>query len=125
MKLDINQAGTRFTLLQDVHAATVDIIVPEGYVCDLASIPKILFAIWSPVGDHKRAAIIHDWIYDQHHRAQMQIRQGGSPFCDLYTRAEADLIFLRELKDDGISIFTWLPFYCAVRWFGDLYWNKS
>ena len=40
------------------------IYVPEGYVTDLASVPRLLWALFPPHGRYAKAAIIHDWLYD-------------------------------------------------------------
>ncbi|MFV2733470.1 DUF1353 domain-containing protein, partial [Escherichia coli] len=43
----------------------VDVIaVPAGYVTDLASVPRILWSVFPPHGRYAKAAIIHDWLYD-------------------------------------------------------------
>lgn len=39
------------------------IIVPAGYVTDLASIPRGLWWILPPHGELMTAAILHDWLY--------------------------------------------------------------
>lgn len=77
------------------------ISVPAGYVTDLASVPRILWAIFPPHGRYAKAAIIHDWMYDN----------------GLRTKREADRIFLDAMK---VKVPAWrrLMMYCAVRLFG-------
>jgi hypothetical protein len=61
------------------------VIVPAGFVTDLASIPSSLQSIVSPLGPHMLPAIVHDYLYWE---------QG----C---TRSQADYIFslaMREAK---------------------------
>lgn len=41
------------------------ITVPAGTVTDLASVPRILWAIFPPHGRWAKAAIIHDYLYAQ------------------------------------------------------------
>lgn len=40
-----------------------DVTVPAGFVCDGASVPRILFPIAAPMGDALFAALVHDWRY--------------------------------------------------------------
>jgi hypothetical protein len=39
------------------------IVVPAGFVADFASIPRFLWTELSPVGEHARTAIVHDYLY--------------------------------------------------------------
>ncbi|MGT3245452.1 DUF1353 domain-containing protein, partial [Yersinia enterocolitica] len=38
--------------------------VPTGYVTDLASVPRVFWALFPPHGRYAKAAIIHDYLYD-------------------------------------------------------------
>lgn len=40
------------------------ITVPAGYRTDFASVPKFFHRVFSPVGAHGKAAVIHDWLCD-------------------------------------------------------------
>ncbi|WP_152072482.1 DUF1353 domain-containing protein [Escherichia coli] len=78
------------------------ISVPAGYVTDLASVPRILWAIFPPHGRYAKAVIIHDWMYDN----------------GLRTKREADRIFLDAMKVLKVPAWRRLMMYCAVRLFG-------
>ncbi|EGM7790980.1 TPA: DUF1353 domain-containing protein [Escherichia coli] len=78
------------------------IYVPEGYVTDLASVPRLLWALFPPHGRYAKAAIIHDWLYDN----------------ALRTKAEADRIFLDAMTVLGVSRWRRWLMYVAVRLFG-------
>ncbi|WP_229996560.1 DUF1353 domain-containing protein, partial [Escherichia coli] len=78
------------------------IYVPEGYVTDLASVPRILWSVFPPHGRYAKAAIIHDWLYDN----------------ALRTKAEADRIFLDAMKVLGVPRWRRVLMYAAVRLFG-------
>ncbi|EBH4413765.1 DUF1353 domain-containing protein, partial [Salmonella enterica] len=76
--------------------------VPAGFITDLATIPRIFWILLPPDGKYAKAAIIHDWMYDN----------------ALRTKKEADLIFL-----DGMTVLDVLKWkrtimYWAVRLFG-------
>lgn len=82
-------------------SATV-ICVPAGTVTDLASVPRLLWAIFPPHGRWAKAAIIHDFLY---------ARGIGS-------KAYADRTFLEAMEVLGVSRVTRTLMYWAVRLFG-------
>ncbi|EAS1909277.1 DUF1353 domain-containing protein [Salmonella enterica] len=76
--------------------------VPAGFVTDLATIPRIFWTILPPDGKYAKAAIIHDWMYDN----------------ALRTKKEADLIFLDGMTVLGVPKWKRTIMYWAVRVFG-------
>lgn len=54
---------------------TKRIVVPQGFVTDLASIPKPLRNIFDPNGDSRKPAVLHDWIYRTHEFTKAQCDQ--------------------------------------------------
>ncbi|EIF0665122.1 DUF1353 domain-containing protein [Salmonella enterica] len=80
-----------------------DIIsVPAGFVTDLATIPRIFWTLLPPDGKYAKAAIIHDYLYDN----------------ALRTKKEADLIFLDGMTVLGVPKWKRAVMYWAVRVFG-------
>lgn len=39
------------------------VTVPKGFVCDLASVPRLLWAKYPPTGRYAYAAVVHDYLY--------------------------------------------------------------
>lgn len=76
--------------------------VPAGFVTDLATIPRIFWTILPPDGKYAKAAIIHDWMYDN----------------ALRTKKEADLIFLDGMTVLGVLKWKRTIMYWAVRLYG-------
>ncbi|EAO7521451.1 DUF1353 domain-containing protein, partial [Salmonella enterica] len=76
--------------------------VPAGFVTDLASVPRIFWTILPPDGKYAKAAIIHDWMYDN----------------ALRTKKEADKIFLDGMTVLGVPKWKRIVMYLAVRIFG-------
>ena len=86
-----------------------EILIPNDYTMDCASIPKILHRWFPP--DHPKwaqAAVLHDWLYE--HR-------GFVGWGDL-SRKQCDKAFLNGMKILGASWFKRWMFYTAVRSFG-------
>ena len=78
--------------------------VPEKFDTDLASVPRILWSIYSPnQSETIPGAIIHDYFYS----------------CpNGLTRKEADSILYDALVYHGISKYTAFKYWLAVRLFG-------
>lgn len=114
MRLNTNPAGTSFTTEWPEYFPAYDVTVPAGYVCDLASVPRFLWWVWPPLGYYQRAALLHDWCYDCHHRA-----------ADICDRREADRRLREQSKRDGVGIVTRWCFWLAVRLCGGIYWNRQ
>ncbi|MGG5931286.1 DUF1353 domain-containing protein [Salmonella enterica] len=80
-----------------------DIIeVPAGFITDLATIPRIFWILLLPDGKYAKAAIIHDYLYDN----------------ALRTKWEADRIFLDGMTVLGVPRWKRTIMYWAVRLFG-------
>lgn len=84
-------------------------IVPKEFLTDLATIPAGLRGLISVNGQHRKAAVLHDYLYS-----------ADSPIKD---RKEADLIFLEAMKECGVSWIIRNAMYRAVRVFGGAYWK--
>ena len=78
------------------------IIIPEGFETDLASVPRvpIVFMLW---GDRAhREAVLHDYLY----------RTDAIPLLE---KEDADWMFREAMIGQGCSWFTYQPMYLAVR----------
>jgi len=82
LKKDIYRVVEGFTFR--THEG-VNVIVPNGYLTDGASVPKIFRSWINPWGRHGRASIIHDLL------------------CDFYTVSD-DLGNLRTVEDDELNL---------------------
>lgn len=81
--------------------------VPKGFVCDLASIPRV-FQLLIPVNDdHREAATLHDDLYSK--KGVFDIAQ--KPF----TREQCDLIFLTAMQETGVPRWKRYSMFIAVR----------
>ncbi|ENJ3383787.1 DUF1353 domain-containing protein [Salmonella enterica] len=76
--------------------------VPVGFVTDLATVPRIFWILLPPDGKYAKAAIIHDYLYDN----------------ALRTKYEADRIFLDGMDVLGVPKWKRTVMYWAVRLFG-------
>ncbi len=93
-----------------VNGARFELRIPAGFKTDLASIPRLLWAIFPPTGKNMRAAIVHDYCYRQR-----------VPF----SRFLADAVFREIMIRDGVPAWRRMAMYYAVRAFGWLWWSKG
>lgn len=84
------------------------IVVPSGFVTDLASIPPLLRPIFDTADASRQPAVLHDWLY-----------------CSQQTgRAEADRLFREALACAGVGFVQRWAMYAGVRAAGWLYWSR-
>lgn len=81
----------------------IEIVVPKGFVSDLASIPRLLWGILPPHHHRYRlAALVHDFLLtDDNFR--------------VFTRADIDLIFKEIMQVSGVKPWKVFVMYNAVR----------
>lgn len=98
----------------------VSIVVPTGFVTDLASIPRVVWTLigWTPDGLHRNAAIVHDFIYQRRGRVPA-IYISPARF---FSRKECDQVFKEAMLSLGVSKIKANIMYGAVRTFGWLAW---
>lgn len=94
-------------------------LVPVGFTTDLASVPQFLWSMFPPFGNYTTAAIIHDFLYEE--RPLSRHPAGG---YEPISRKDADGVFLRIMKEEGVSWWRRRVMYRAVRTFGWTYWQK-
>lgn len=101
-------------LIRSLHYRCSDaseVIVPAGYLSDLASVPQLVRQIVDPqTPAARRPAVVHDFIYTHlGHR---------------FTKRQADLIFYQALLEEGMHrCLAWLV-WRAVRLGGQGTWKQ-
>jgi len=118
MQVDIHKSDDRGNVIRPVKPIKIrfrgkSFVIHAGFECDGVSVPRPFWPLVSPQIDPRslRAGMAHDYIY----RTQPE----G------WTRAEADLMFLCFLIEDGLSVPRALAAYAAVRAFGGRAWNDN
>jgi hypothetical protein len=95
-----------FRLNEDHHVGGY--VITKGFDTDFASVPKWIRYLINQVGKHDRAALIHDWEYDN----------------QIGTRSQADKRFFREMRADHVNLFKAWIMYQAVRIAGKSWWRN-
>lgn len=83
--------------------------VPEGFVTDLTSIPRIFWQVARPEGRYAYAAVVHDYLYWTQSRP----------------RAEADQIFRYAMEDSKVGIVDRWAIFQAVDKLGQSAWDRN
>lgn len=78
--------------------------VPSGFLTDFATVPKRLQGIVQATGRWTKAAVLHDWLCTEGIR------------CGLITSRDADGIFRRVMREEGVGFATRWCMWAAVRW---------
>jgi len=73
--------------------------VPQGFITDYASVPKIFWNIIPPSGRYARAAVLHDWLYK----------------VGMFSRLECDQIFKEAMKALDVAPWKRQVMFYAVR----------
>lgn len=93
-----------------------EIVVPQGFPTDLASVPRLFRPSVSRAGRYDLATIVHDWLYYQNGVGWRDAPEIRMP------RAEADQALLDVMTAIGIGWWTRRKIHAAVRVGGWVAW---
>lgn len=85
-----------------------EIVVPEGFITDFASVPRLPIVYLAVGSRGRKAAVLHDWLY----------------YTKKFSRKAADLYFYHALRESGVNWFYARAMYSAVRLAGGSFYNK-
>lgn len=94
------------------------IIVPAGTSTDFASIPRLFWRILPPTGQYGKAAVVHDYLYQN-----CGLIEESAGHIRIYTRDRCDQIFLEAMTVLGVPKWKRQAMYWAVRSAGFVAWN--
>ena len=95
-----------------------NIPIPKGYRTNLASTPRFLWFFAASYELSEAAALVHDWLYDH---AGITVSIGGVE--RIVKKSEADKIFRRIMRREGVPAWRRFPAYWAVRIFAGWAWR--
>jgi hypothetical protein len=96
------------TVVMEVGIGEIRITVPAGFVTDLATVPRVLWPLMAPSGQHQLAAIVHDYLYQ---------------CVGAVSRFLADAIFRDLMAHLDVPLWRRVSAYYAVRAFGGRHWT--
>ena len=92
-----------------------EIVVPKGFISDLASIPRVMTPFIPKLGKYNKAAILHDYLYDVM----------SEEFYIMISREDADNIFLESMGILGVKKHRAKLLYLGVHLFGKPNYRKQ
>lgn len=96
------------------------IVIPAGFTCDGASIPKAIHSLIGSFDLSITAPLIHDYLY----RYQGLLPVDYVTPYRIYDRIDADNLFSRVMEEEGVPVWRRKLAYGAVRALGRWAWNK-
>jgi hypothetical protein len=97
--------GQYATVGETVYVGASEVIrIPDGFVTDLASVPRVFWSILPPDGTYERAAVVHDW-----HCTEL-----AAGNCAVSSH-DADGMFRRMCREGGTSFVTRWILWTGVR----------
>lgn len=81
------------------------IVVPQGFVTDYDSVPRLPFMYWILGGKRHKAAVVHDYLYSAQCSAMLALRG----------RAWADQVYRDILRAEGVGAVVAGIMYVGVR----------
>jgi hypothetical protein len=111
----------------------VPIIVPRGFVTDLASIPRPLWSWLPPDGPWAKAAVIHDFLYYTQGKGVLIYPRNqktdwtchDTTLQRPYTKEDADWILRDAQKDRKVDVFSRNAIWLGVHFGGGNGWDNS
>lgn len=85
------------------------IVIPSDFVTDLASVPRLFWALLPPSGAYEKAAVLHDALCEALAGRQLM------PVPAVSAR-DVDGLFRRVMRESGVGPVTRWVMWCGVRW---------
>lgn len=100
-----------FRLVSDFYVSIndVEIVIPEGFETDLASVPRLPIVYFAVGGRGHKAAVLHDWLYS----------------TVMFSRLLCDQYFYHGLRESGVNYFYAKAMYLGVRVGGGAYYEAN
>lgn len=100
------------------------IIIPAGFVFDGASIPRLFWSVFSPIGILLIGGLIHDFGY-RYRFIFVKYDKHETIYKIVVTRDMMDKIFFEvNTAVNGFKRLNLIP-YLAVKWFGGFAWRAN
>lgn len=97
-----------YTSAGEIFFQSIQVKVPNGFITNFASIPRVFWSILPPTGSYGKAAVIHDYLYA----------------TGKFSRWKADRVFREAMQILKVPNWKIFVIYWAVRLFGSLNYNR-
>ncbi|TFV83173.1 DUF1353 domain-containing protein [Blastococcus sp. CT_GayMR16] len=111
-------AGQYATVGPTDYVGDSDVIhVPADFPTDLASVPRVFWALIPPQGAYEAAAVLHDWLCVELAKAHQAARRGAIDGLTPPVNArDTDGLFRRVMREAGVPFLIRWVMWVGVRW---------
>ena len=106
-----------------IGAETYECMIPEGFVTDFCSVPRVPFAYTLFGGKYNRTGTLHDALYSNW--SHIKLIHAALRTELPVTKELADAILYQSLRDEGASYLTAISMYQGVNLFGGKYYQRA
>ena len=106
-----------------IDGENYECIIPEGFLTDYASVPRVPFAYMLFGGKYNRTGTLHDGLYGNWHK--IKIIHSSLRSEVIITKELSDKILYQSLLDEGASKFTAYMMYQGVNVFGAQFYKRK
>jgi len=125
IKIERLLPGNEYIVLEDYYEPEARILIPKGFKCDHASIPRPLWALICPQDLSDEAPVTHDYLY-AHAGTTIPFYLGEDHLsgAKVFSKAEADRIFKSIMKRKNVQPWKRRAAYFCVKYFAGFAWNR-
>lgn len=125
IKIERILPGREYIVTEDYYEPEARILIPKGFKCDHASIPRPLWAIICPQDLSDEAPVTHDYLYAHAGMTTpYYLGENHSSGAKVFSKEEADKIFDRIMRRENVQTWKRRTAYFAVKYFAFSAWNR-
>ena len=125
IKIERLLPGKKYIVLEDYYEPEARIVIPKGFKCDHASIPRFLWGIICPQDLSDEAPVTHDYLYAHAGTTTpYYLGENHSSGAKVFSKEEADKIFDRIMRREKVQTWKRRAAYIAVNYLGESTWNR-
>jgi len=125
IKIERILPGREYIVTEDYYEPEARILIPKGFKCDHASIPRFLWGIICPQDLSDEAPVTHDYLYAHAGTTTpYYLGENHSSGAKVFSKEEADKIFDRIMRREKVQTWKRRAAYIAVNYLGESTWNR-
>ena len=117
--------GEKYVVLEDYFEPEARVLIPKGFKCDHASIPRPLWALICPQDLSDEAPVTHDYLY-AHAGTTTPFYLGEDHLsgAKVFSKSEADRIFKAIMIRENVQPWKRRAAFFCVKYFAGFAWNR-
>ena len=125
IKIERILPGREYIVTEDYYEPEARILIPKGFKCDHASIPRFLWGIICPQDLSDAAAVTHDYLFAHAGiPTPYYLKENHYAGEKVFTKEESDGIFKRIMRREKVQRWKRRVAYIAVNYLAWGAWNR-